>query len=255
MEHGDFTNLAKFYINRAGYSRTVLELILKYSSCGKEPFVVCDVGAGTGKLTENLIELGLRGVAVEPNESMRLEAVSLAAATTSSFEWKEGSAEKTGLPDDYADWVLMGSSFHWTNHTEALKEFKRILKPKGFLTVLWNPRNIEGNSLHERIEKIIEEMIPNLKRVSSGSPKHMHNVEEKLLSTCDFNNLFYIEAPHEVIMTKERYIGAWRSVNDIQVQAGQEKFEIIIQKIKKEISVLKEVAVPYKTRAWTVQAI
>lgn len=38
--------------------------------------MVADVGAGTGKLTENLIELGLHGYAVEPNDAMRGEGIS-----------------------------------------------------------------------------------------------------------------------------------------------------------------------------------
>lgn len=35
---------------------------------------VADIGAGTGKLTENLVSIGLGGFAVEPNDAMRAEA-------------------------------------------------------------------------------------------------------------------------------------------------------------------------------------
>ena len=35
---------------------------------------VADIGAGTGKLTENLVSSGLGGFAVEPNDAMRAEA-------------------------------------------------------------------------------------------------------------------------------------------------------------------------------------
>lgn len=53
-------------------------------------------------------------------------------------------------------------------------------------------------------------------------------------------------------MTKERYLGAWLSVNDIQVQAGKERWEKILLMIDKEISSMNELEVPYKTRAWTI---
>lgn len=74
MKHGDFTELAKFYGNRPGYSRVVLECLKNhvFNTIGQGK--VADIGAGTGKLTENLAEIGLNGFAVEPNAAMRAEA-------------------------------------------------------------------------------------------------------------------------------------------------------------------------------------
>lgn len=77
MKHGDFTDLAKYYVNRPGYSHTVLNVLQTYAKdiAGYQEITVADIGAGTGKLTENLIELGLHGYAVEPNDAMRNEGV------------------------------------------------------------------------------------------------------------------------------------------------------------------------------------
>ncbi len=77
MKHGDFTELAKFYGNRPGYSKVVLECLKNhvFNSVGEGK--VADIGAGTGKLTENLGEIGLHGFAVEPNEAMRTEAAKM----------------------------------------------------------------------------------------------------------------------------------------------------------------------------------
>lgn len=252
MEYGDFTELAKEYINRPAYSLQVLKILSSYIGAGKEEFYVADVGAGTGKLTENLTELGLRGFAIEPNDAMRSEALKL-GRTTKNFKWMNGSAEKTGLEASSCDWVIMASAFHWTDKKAALNEFFRVLKPNGFFTAMWNPRDIEKSQLHMEIENIVKSHLPNLTRVSSGSQKYMANIEEELLSTGQFSNLVFIEAPHKVVMSKERYIGAWRSVNDIQVQAGPEKFDRIISDIQEFIKNEDTICVPYKTRAWTVQ--
>lgn len=54
MKQGDFTNLAKDYINRPGYSLDVLRMIARTAGMDRKDFLVADVGAGTGKLTENL---------------------------------------------------------------------------------------------------------------------------------------------------------------------------------------------------------
>ncbi len=254
MKLGDFSRLAKDYANRPGYSLDVLRVIGRNAGMDRRDFLVADVGAGTGKLTENLAELGLSGYAVEPDDAMRQEGMKL-FSSDSSFIWSKGTAEHTGLASDRFDWVLMGSSFHWTKTDEALKEFHRILKPGGYFTAIWNPRSIEGNKLHEEIESVIRKLVPELKRVSSGSRKHIGDIEAKLLSSGYFSHLFFTEADYEVVMSKERYIGAWRSVNDIQAQAGPDRFKLILNKIEEIIEPYSQIVVPYKSRAWTVQSV
>ncbi len=85
MEHGDFTELAKFYVNRPGYSKEVLACLRDhiFNSIGQGK--VADIGAGTGKLTENLVEIGLDGYAVEPNAAMRAEAAKIGGGKKSIF--------------------------------------------------------------------------------------------------------------------------------------------------------------------------
>ncbi len=254
MKQGDFTTLAKEYINRTGYSETVLKVILDHITCtnGKVE-KIADVGAGTGKLTENLKNIGLCGYAVEPNDAMRAEGIRI-LGEKDAFVWSKGFAEETGLPDNCVDWVLMGSSFHWAETERALKEFYRILRPGGFFTAIWNPRNIEKSVFHMDIENEIKNMLPGLNRVSSGSRANMKDMDQKLLSTDCFNDLFMIEGSHEAVMSKERYMGAWRSVNDIHAQAGDELFEKILQMIESKIADKDEIVVPYLSRAFTVRS-
>ena len=63
-----------------------------------------------------------------------------------------------------------------------------------------------------------------------------------------------MEAPHVEVMTKDRYMNTWRSVNDIQVQAGEEGFRRILEKIEQIIREYDEIEVPYLSRSWTVQS-
>jgi ubiquinone/menaquinone biosynthesis C-methylase UbiE len=250
MEHGDFTKLAKDYSHRPGYSREVIKAISRYIGATREGFIIAEVGAGTGKLTEILIEMGLKGYAVEPNDAMREEGID-ALGQHREIVWQKGSAEETGLPGQSADWVLMASSFHWAETEIALKEFHRVLRPGGHFTALWNPRDLEKNALQKQIEEMIYTIAPNIERVSSGSRKHLEGVEEQLTSTGHFKGVVFVEAAHQEVMSKERYLGVWRSVNDIQVQAGPEKFSRIMTEIERIIAPLDEIVVPYKTRAWT----
>lgn len=251
MKHGDFTELAKFYENRPGYSDIVLQCLKNHIFNSLGEGMVADIGAGTGKLTENLMEMGLSGFAIEPNKAMREEA---GKKVWEGFLWSAGRAEETGLEDNSIKWALMGSSFHWTDSEAAVKEFYRVLVPGGFFTAIWNPRNIGQSELHKRIEEVVYIELPGMKRVSSGSTVSTDQMKEKLLSGGYFKNIFYVEAPHIELMTKERYINTWRSVNDIQVQAGEERFLRILEKIKEIIRDFDEIEIPYLSRSWTVQS-
>ena len=149
MKQGDFSQLAKNYIHRTGYSLSVLIALSRYAGLIPSSAITADVGAGTGKLTENLSELGFKGFAIEPNDAMREEGIRLLGET--SFCWLKGTGETTGLPSASIDWILMGSSFHWTDAQQALQEFHRVLRPGGFFVALWNPRDLESSPFHLEI--------------------------------------------------------------------------------------------------------
>ncbi|WP_026664780.1 class I SAM-dependent methyltransferase [Butyrivibrio sp. FC2001] len=251
MKQGDFTELAKYYVDRPGYSKELLRYVSNRVMVEfGDDIVVADVGAGTGKLTSNLYEIGMRGYAVEPNDAMRNEGIKIFSKIP-EFLWKKGAAEATGLDEHSVNWLLMGSSFHWADATKASIEFKRVLKANGYFTAIWNPRDVQRNELFVDIEEMIHRIVPELKRVSSGASVTTEIIKNKLGG--NFKNIVFMEAEHEEIMSKERYINIWRSVNDIQSQAGPERFEMILNNIDKMLTGMKEIAVPYKSRAWTAQ--
>lgn len=92
---------------------------------------VLDLGAGTGKLTDVLLTLGLDVVAVEPSEQMR-ERIPARA------EVLDGSAEQIPLPDGSVDAVLVAQAFHWFDPDAALAEITRVLRPGGTVGLMWN---------------------------------------------------------------------------------------------------------------------
>ena len=115
----------------------------------------------------------------------------------------------------------MASSFHWAKFDDALKEFHRVLRPNGIFCALWNPRLIEVNPLLVEIEEYLNNIKPNIKRVSSGRSGMTKTLTEDLNNSRFFKDVIYFEGRHVIYMTKARYVGAWRSVNDLQVQLGR----------------------------------
>lgn len=135
MKQGDFTEVAKHYHNRPAYSPFLLSKLIACVSENSTPSTaqarqnlqVVEVGAGTGKLTAMLAQdFGLSVTAVEPNDAMRAEGEK--ATQGLSIKWLKGSGEETNLPSNSADWLIMASSFHWTDPSKSLPEFARVLK-------------------------------------------------------------------------------------------------------------------------------
>ncbi len=98
---------------------------------------VLDLAAGTGKMTRRLSERGLRCVAAEPSPSMRevftrvVPGVPLVGAT----------AEHVPLGDASVDAVVVAQAFHWFDPPTALAEISRVLRPGGWLALIWNERD------------------------------------------------------------------------------------------------------------------
>ena len=224
IKSGEFTGLSKDYSkNRPDYSKTIMKSILDLIEKKLSDIDVVDVGAGTGIWSRMVYETGVNSViAVEPNEDMRKQGIHDSLNTR--IKWINGSAENTGLSDNSADLLTMAFSFHWTKFDQSTSEFFRILKPKGRFTALWNPRLIEVNPILIKIEDFLNSLKPNIKRVSSGRSGITETLNEKLWSSPYFTDIVYLEGRHVINMTPERYIGAWRSVNDLRVQLGKRYF-------------------------------
>ena len=101
---------------------------------------VLDLGAGTGKLTRDLVETGADVIAVEPGDAMReqLERSVVGAKVL------RGAGEAIPLPDASVDAITIGQAFHWFRHEEAVPELHRVLRPHGGVALLWNSREGEA---------------------------------------------------------------------------------------------------------------
>jgi len=116
--------------------------------------VVADVGSGTGILAEMFLRLGYRVFGVEPNREMRA-AGERRLGRHPRFVSVDGRAEATTLPDASADLVTAGQAFHWFDRPRTRAEFARILRPGGWVALLWNKRRKTGTLLAEAYERLL----------------------------------------------------------------------------------------------------
>lgn len=253
MKAGDFTGLANDYSqHRPDYCPSVLSALLGMLNKPAASVDFVDVGAGTGIWTRMVYRQGVKSVtAIEPNADMRASGV--ADSKDTKIRWLDGNAEHTGAGDASCDWITMASSFHWAKFDVAIREFHRVLRPQGRFTALWNPRLIEVNPLLVEIEAHLATLRPNIKRVSSGRSGITESLTQQLWSSPYFDDVVYLEGRHIISMTPERYLGAWRSVNDLRVQLGPQSFDAFMAFVQKRISGMKAIEATYLTRAWSAR--
>jgi SAM-dependent methyltransferase len=134
-----FTSRSPYYhVYRPHYPRALADLLA--AELGMTPqAVVVDVGAGTGISSELFLSYGCTVYAVEPNAELRAIA-DTHYGDQPNFQSVVGTAEETGLPNTCADFVVAGQAFHWFSPAQAKLEFRRILKPSGWVVLFWNNR-------------------------------------------------------------------------------------------------------------------
>jgi SAM-dependent methyltransferase len=149
-----FSDRVENYVRyRPGYPPELLQSLRQ--ECGLLcQHVIADIASGTGIWTRMLLENGNTVFAVEPNPEMR-EAGERLLATFPKFTSIEGRAEATRLDDGSADFVTAAQAAHWFDRAAARKEFARILKPSGWLVLLWNERVIEGTPFLRTYEEML----------------------------------------------------------------------------------------------------
>lgn len=141
---------------RERYDAKELLSILREWSGLTPDWLVADVGAGTGMLSDVFLANGNRVIAIEPNAEMRAACARLHEGE-SRLEVRDGTAEATGLPDESIDVVANGRALHWFDVPRAMHEFRRVLRPDSWLVVVAGGRTERGREANEALTRLMQE--------------------------------------------------------------------------------------------------
>ena len=168
-----FSNRVADYVRyRPGYPSAVRDILR--AECGlKSGHTIADIGSGTGFLSELFLKNGNRVFGIEPNEAMR-QAGEEYLASYDGFASINGSAESTTLDDASVDFVTAGQAFHWFDQNAARAEFIRILKPTGWVAVIWNERLIDTTPFVRAYESLLREFGTDYASVKESNPNEQH---------------------------------------------------------------------------------
>ena len=248
---GRFTGLAEIYARcRPGYPDAAIEFIA--TQCGLKPgSLMVDVGAGTGIASRLFAERGVRVVGVEPNPNMRAEAEATdMPAGVPRPTYVAGRGEATGLESASADVVLAAQAFHWFEADAALAEFHRILKPAGWVVLMWNDHDAADpftKAFDELILALPDAAAAELLRCPAG---------EVLFGSALFDRVECRRFPNEQILDEEGFIGrAFSASYAPREVAAAKSYEAALRRLFTQYENRGQVALRYSTAVYVGRAV
>ncbi len=159
-----FNNRVANYVKyRPHYPREIIAFL--EAECGlTHETVIADVGCGTGISTALFLENCNKVYGVEPNSAMREAAVEF-LKDFPDFTPIDGTSSATTLKDDSVDMIVAAQAFHWFDAGPTRAEFKRILKPEGYVVLIWNERQLDTTPFHVEYEAFLLKYARDYQRV------------------------------------------------------------------------------------------
>jgi SAM-dependent methyltransferase len=133
--------------SRPTYPPEAVDLLATTAGLSSESRIL-DLAAGTGKLTRQLHERGLRCVAADPSPSMR----EVFARVVPRVPMVGATAERIPFGEATMDAVVVAQAFHWFDPEVALAEIDRVLSPGGWLALVWNERDESDPMVTELVQ-------------------------------------------------------------------------------------------------------
>lgn len=170
-----FSNRVANYVKyRPGYPPDVLRHFKDELGMTIDSFVA-DIGSGTGLSSKPFLENGNVVYCIEPNAGMR-DAAGEFLKDFDGFRSIDGTSEDTTLPDASVDFVIAAQAFHWFRPPETRAEFKRVLKPGGYVVLIWNERQLDTTPFLREYEQLL------LKFANDYENVRHENITEQVLS-------------------------------------------------------------------------
>jgi ubiquinone/menaquinone biosynthesis C-methylase UbiE len=215
-----FGNSAREYeLGRPRWPDELIDRVAGELELGSDATVL-DLGAGTGKLTRDLVPRFGRVIAVEPDDAMRAvleegvpEAESLA-----------GSAEAIPLPDASVDAVFTAEAFHWYASDESVGEIVRVLRPRGGLVILWNLDFGDPDPpMGEEVDRVID--VAFAKGGAPGIGKVLSGFWREPIAKGPFEPLQESEVERTVTRTRDQWLANMLSVSSIAALSDADREE------------------------------
>jgi ubiquinone/menaquinone biosynthesis C-methylase UbiE len=205
-----FGNSAREYeLGRPEWPQELIDRVVGELGLGPDATVL-DLGAGTGKLTRDLVARFARVIAVEPDDAMRgvLEEV------VPEAEALAGRGDAIPLTDDSIDAVFTAEAFHWYASDASVAEIVRVLRPRGGLAIFWNVEFGEPEPpMDDEVDRVLDAAFE-----AGGAPgmgKVLSGFWREPIAKAPFEPLREAEVERTVVRTRDQWLANMLSVSSI----------------------------------------
>lgn len=115
---------------------------------------VLEIGAGSGKATEQFADYGFYMLCVEPGNDLAEKGK--CKFSGKNIEYIISLFEECDLQTSYFDAVISAQAFHWVKKPDAYELCHRCLKKNGFLVPFWNIEIIRDSKIDSAVFDIIK---------------------------------------------------------------------------------------------------
>ncbi|GFN78333.1 methyltransferase [Plakobranchus ocellatus] len=195
-------------------------------------YQVLEMGAGTGKMTQELVRklpAATKYLAVDISKNF----LSVLESKALGVEIIEASADNIPLPDNSVQVVVCAQSFHWFSDMPCLKSIYRVLVPGGLLVLIWNRKCFEEGWMQPFLKQRYEVMAK-----VGAAQKYLYQSGEwrHCISDCD---LFHLDkhydlpgvdfsGPLEKILSNLTTVSVYKSFSPQEREAYVEKLRNVL---------------------------
>lgn len=191
---------------RPSYPDELFDAIRERLGLTRAPQVV-DLGAGTGRASLAMAELGWRVTAVEPGRAMLDVLRQQATDRGLLVSTVQAEAESTGLAPDSAELVTAAQAFHWFDQERALAEIARIARPDGGVALFWNVRDGERSPFLAEYGRLLDRHAGEANDMGRYEATGRDQLRATFTASTSFTPLELVNLHHAVPMTPEQFIG------------------------------------------------
>jgi ubiquinone/menaquinone biosynthesis C-methylase UbiE len=181
---------------RPSYPPHLYDTILQYGGEKAVGGIAVDCGCASGQVTSDLAKKGFsKVIGIDTSQSQLQAALENAPE---NVEYRVGSAEATGLPDNYADLITAATALHWFNIPKFFSEACRILKPNGVLAAwsyigapIFPGDSKAADEAYSRIQGLLWEFFdPKLQRtLEQGYSVYLETAQTHFAENVEFRNI------------------------------------------------------------------
>ncbi len=156
-----FGEVASLYDrSRPSYPDEIFEEIEGFAGSGPGPRVL-EIGAGTGKATQQMARRGWSVLALEPSAPMaRLARANLASSPM--VRVVEAHFEAWDPMDEAFSVVCAAQSWHWVDPVVGYPKAARVMKQDGTLALIWNRALGGDDEIRKELDRVYHRFAPGI---------------------------------------------------------------------------------------------